>query len=126
VVAAAPVPAAAPSVQSENSVAAASRANGIMAMDRVEKKAEMIAAAVETTTSPVSGKEMRYSAKDKNAQIVTSKLQDEKITPWASVSPAAKLKILEAELAAGGDKKVIARVAREAGLTAFAESIEKP
>jgi hypothetical protein len=69
---------------------------------------------------------MRYSAKDKDVRIVTSQLQDETITPWASVTPAAKLKILEAELAAGGDKKVIARVAREAGLTAFAESIEKP
>ena len=92
-----------------------------MAMDRIEKKA----AIEEITTSPVSGKEMRYSAKDKNAQVVTSKLQDEKITPWASVSPAAKRKILEAELAAGGDKKVIARVAREAGLIEFADSIEK-
>jgi hypothetical protein len=35
------------------------------------------------------------------------------------------LKILEAELAAGADKKTVARVAREAGLTEFADSIEK-
>jgi hypothetical protein len=123
-VASAPVQAAAPSAESENVVAASGRAGGIMALDRVEKKAA-IADAVETTTSPVSGKEMRYLAKDKNVQIVTSKLQDEKITPWASVSPAAKLKILETELAAGADKKTIARIAREAGLTDFAESLEK-
>jgi len=121
--AAAPLPPpAAPSVAESINVPAASRsANGIMAMDRIEKKA----AIEEITTSPVSGKEMRYSAKDKIAQVVTSKLQDEKITPWASVSPAAKRKILEAELAAGADKKLIARVAREAGLIEFADSIEK-
>src|SRR5205823_15099487 len=130
-VASAPPPAAAPvppppaaSVAETTTVPESRAANGIMAMDRVEKKAA-ITGYEEITTSPVSGKEMRYSAKDKNAQVVTSKLQDEKITPWASVSPAAKLKILEAELAAGGDKKVIARVAREAGLIEFADSIEK-
>jgi ABC-type nitrate/sulfonate/bicarbonate transport system ATPase subunit len=104
---------------------AAQRASGIMALDRVASKSAVVVADVETTTSPVSGKEMRYSAKDKNVEVVTSKLQDERITPWASVSPAAKLKILERELAAGGDRKAIARVAREAGLTDFADSIEK-
>jgi hypothetical protein len=125
-VASAPVPAAAPTApaQSVNAVAA-QRASGITALDRVASKAAVVVADVETTTSPVSGKEMRYSAKDKNVQVVNSKLQDERVTPWASVSPAAKLKILETELAAGGDRKVIARVAREAGLTDFADSIEK-
>jgi hypothetical protein len=100
-------------------------ASGIAAFDRVASKAAVVVPDVETTTSPISGKEMRYSANDKNVQVVTSKLQDERVTPWASVSPAAKRKILEAELAAGGDRKVIARVAREAGLTDFADSIEK-
>src|SRR6266851_1212100 len=121
-VASAPVPAAAPTppAQSVNAVAE-QRASGIMAFDRVaSKSAAVVADVVETTTSPVSGKEMRYSARDKKVQVVTSKLQDERITPWASVSPAAKLKILETELAAGGDRKAIARVAREAGLTDFA------
>jgi hypothetical protein len=122
--AAAPLSAAAPPAQADNAVAESITVSGNVAMDRVEKKAAMTADA-ETTLSPVSGKEMRYSAKDKNVQIVTSKLRDERITPWASVSPAAKLKILETELAAGADKKVIARLAREAGLTVFAESIEK-
>ena len=127
--AAAPPPAfspAAPAAQAENAVAGG-RADGVAAMDevRAEKKA-LMTADVETTTSPVSGNEMRYSAKDKNVQVITTKLRDAQITPWASVSPAAKQKILELELAAGGDKKVIARVAREAGLVAFADSIEKP
>ena len=96
-------------------------------MDQVRAEKKTVATAdEETTTSPISGKEMRYSAKDKNVQeVVTSKLQDAQLTPWASVSPAAKLKILQTELAAGGDKKVIARVAREAGLFEFADSIEK-
>ncbi len=125
-VASAPVPAVAPTAPAESvNAVAAQRASGIGTFDRVASKSAVVAADVETTTSPVSGKEMRYSAKDKNVQAVTSKLQDERITPWASVSPAAKLKILETELTAGGDRKVIARVAREAGLTDFADSIEK-
>jgi hypothetical protein len=126
-VASAPVPAAEPTANAQSLNAVAERkASGVMALDRAVAKSAVTVADVETTTSPVSGKEMRYSAKDKNVRIVvTSKLQDEQITPWSSVSPEAKLKILEAELAAGGDKKVIARVAREAGLTDFANSIEK-
>jgi hypothetical protein len=118
-------PAAAPTAQSVNAMAER-KASGAVAMDRVDAKFANVVADVETTTSPVSGKEMRYSAKDKNVQVVaTSKLQDEQITPWSSVSAEAKLKILQTELAAGGDKKVIARVAREAGLTDFANLIEK-
>ena len=125
VVATSPAPAAAPTAESVNAVAER-KASGAVAVDRVNAKFANVVADVETTTSPVSGKEMRYSAKDKNVQVVTaSKLQDEQITPWPSVSRDAKLKILEAELAAGGDRKVIARIAREAGLTDFADLIEK-
>ncbi|MDQ6799974.1 MAG: hypothetical protein M3041_03970 [Acidobacteriota bacterium] len=137
-VASAPPPAAAPpppppaaSAPAANAVAESITVSRVshgvagVAMERVEKKAATTAD-VETTTSPISGKEMRYFAKDKNVQVVvTSKLHDEQITPWASVSPAAKQKILEVELAAGGDRKAIARVAREAGLTEFADSIEQ-
>ena len=108
------------------------RAANAVALDRAEEKSAaktgIVMPEVETTTSPVSGNEMRYFAKDKNVEVITSKkLQDEQkqITPWASVSPAAKQKILEAELAAGADKKVVARIAREAGLTDFANSIER-
>jgi hypothetical protein len=125
--AAAPLPQAAPTAQAANAVAESITVSRSAAMDQVpaEKKAA-VTADEETTTSPISGKEMRYSAKDKNVQeVVTSKLQDAQLTPWASVSPAAKRKILEAELAAGGDRKLIARVAREAGLIEFADSIEK-
>jgi hypothetical protein len=125
--AAAPLPQAAPTAQAANAVAESITVSRSAAMDQVraEKKAA-VSADEETTTSPISGKEMRYSAKDNNVQeVVTSKLQDAQLTPWASVSPAAKRKILEAELAAGGDRKLIARVAREAGLIEFADSIEK-
>src|SRR5256885_3352633 len=68
-VASAPPPAASPvppppaaSVAETTTVPESRAANGIMAMDRVEKKAA-ITGYEEITTSPVSGKEMRYSAK---------------------------------------------------------------
>ena len=118
--------AAAPAAPAVAETITVSKAAPNVAMDQVRAEKKMAARAdEETTTSPVSGKEMRYTAKDKNVEIVTSKLSDEKLTPWSSVSPDAKQKILEAELAAGGDRKVIARIAREAGLIKFADSIEK-
>jgi len=74
----------------------------------------------------VSGKEMHYSTRKDSAEVLKKKLEDAKVTPWAEVPPAAKLKILKSELAAGADKAAVAKVAREAGLNAFADSIEKP
>ncbi|HYS54021.1 MAG TPA: hypothetical protein VER58_09705 [Thermoanaerobaculia bacterium] len=103
--------------ESRNAVAA-------VAMDRVEQKSALVEDNEVITTSPVSGKEMRYSANKNSTVVLNKKLQDAKLTPWAKVPPAAKLKILQSELAAGADKAAVARVAREAGLNAFADSIK--
>ena len=118
--AAAPQPAPPPpaAAESRNVVATA-------AMDRAEQKSALVADVEVTTISPVSGKEMHYSSSKKNVEALREKVQNEKVTPWSEVSREAKLKILQSELAAGADKAVVARVAREAGLNAFADSIEK-
>jgi len=85
------------------------------------------------TTSPVSGKQMTYATRDSRVTVIDeeatrNRLADKtnvKLTPWAELPRETKLKILETELARGGDRKVIARVAREAGLNEFADSIER-
>ena len=87
------------------------------------------------TTSPVSGKLMTYATRDNRVEVIDeeatrNRVAEEikikpKLTPWAELPRETKLKILETELARGGDRKVIARVAREAGLTEFADSIER-
>lgn len=85
------------------------------------------------TTSPVSGKQMTYATRDDRVTALdeettrnrVAEKTNLKLTPWAELPRETKLKILEAELARGGDRKVIARVAREAGLNEFADSIEK-
>ena len=70
-------------------------------------------AAVEqqTTTSPISGKRYGFA--------------DVRLTPWKEVPREVKIRILKDELASGADPKEVARVAREAGLDDFADSIEK-
>jgi hypothetical protein len=92
------------------------------------------------TTSPVSGKNMLHVLGKTSGEIVGARQiaptvwevdrdsaleRDFKMTPWKEMSPEAKQKILEAELARGADPKEIARRAREAGLIEFADSIEK-
>ena len=94
-------------------------------MDRAEQKSALVADVEVTTISPVSGKEIHNSSGKKNVGTLREKVQNEKVTPWSEVSPESKLKILQSELAAGADKAVVARVAREAGLNVFADSIEK-
>jgi hypothetical protein len=124
--------------------AAPNKAASGLVLDRVDQQksaaAKKEALDGELTTSPVSGKEMFYSSRDKKLEVLAvspkfanatrkvdyDEAKDRKLVPWAKVSRETKLKILEAELAAGGDKKTIARVAREAGLKEFADSIEKP
>jgi len=119
------LPAPPPPAVAENRDAVATAA-----MDRVEEKVaakSAVAADLDVvTTSPVSGKEMHYSTRKDSAEVLKKKLEDAKVTPWAEVPPAAKLKILQSELAAGADKAAVAKFAREAGLNAFADSIEKP
>jgi hypothetical protein len=118
--AAVPTPAvAAPVAQNANTVAAARASGAAVAFDRVEPESQV-------TTSPVSGKEVRYSATANKVEVVEPKARNEKTTEWKDLPRDVKLKILQTELANGGDKKKIAKLAREAGLNEFADSIEKP
>ena len=103
----------------------------------------------EITTSPISGKQflcVSGVAEVKNAKRITDdvfeiveekktfrtrrdeKLQDLTIkpVPWKSASARTQYAILKAELARGGDRHAIARAAREVGLNALADEIEKP
>ncbi len=110
-----------PAAQAEGRAVAAKT----LALDRADT--------VVMTTSPVSGKQMTYATRENRVAVVDEEATrnsvaekiNVKLTPWAELPRETKLKILEAELARGGDRKVIARVAREAGLNEFADSIEK-
>ena len=48
-----------------------------------------------------------------------------KLTSWRDTSRETKIRILKEELARGAEPGEVARVAREAGLNEFADSIEK-
>jgi hypothetical protein len=67
--------------------------------------------AAEEAKSPISGNVMGVAG----APVV----------PWKDASRETKIKILKEELARGADPKEVARVAREAGLNEFADSLEK-
>ncbi|HEX9494045.1 MAG TPA: hypothetical protein VGA33_12330 [Thermoanaerobaculia bacterium] len=119
---AAPAPPPPPPVAQAEGRAVAAKS---LALDRADT--------VVMTISPVSGKQMTYATRENRVAVVDEEATrnsvaekiNVKLTPWAELPRETKLKILEAELAGGGDRKVIARVAREAGLNEFADSIEK-
>jgi hypothetical protein len=96
------------------------------AMDKVVQTAAAPAAAnavkEEVTTSPVSGKVM---AREGTRVFDTASAKNVKLTAWKDTSRETKIEILKAELARGAEPGEVARVAREAGLDEFAESIEK-
>jgi len=87
--------------------AAAAMPNVTVAADR----AMMKSIAVEAAKSPISGNVMGVAG----APVVA----------WKNASRETKIKILKEELARGADPKEVARVAREAGLDQFADSLEK-
>jgi hypothetical protein len=76
----------------------------------------------EVTTSPISGKVM---AREGKRVLNAASLQNVKLTAWKDTSRETKIEILKAELARGAEPGEVARVAREAGLDEFADSIEK-
>ena len=81
-----------------------------VAADRAATKS-MEEAKSEMTRSPISGNVMGVAGGT--------------VVPWKDASRETKIKILKEELAHGADPKEVARVAREAGLSEFADSIEK-
>jgi len=95
-------------------------------MDKVAVTAAAPAAAnavkEEVTTSPISGKVM---AREGTRVLDATSLKDVKLTAWKDTSRETKIQILKAELARGAEPGEVARVAREAGLDEFADSIEK-
>lgn len=96
------------------------------AMDKAVRTAAAPAAAnavkEEVTTSPISGKVM---AREGTRVLDATSLKDVKLTEWKNASRETKIEILKAELARGAEPGEVARVAREAGLNEFADSIEK-
>ena len=76
----------------------------------------------EVTTSPISGKVM---AREGARVLDAASLSNVKLTAWKDTSSETKIQILKAELARGAEPGEVARVAREAGLNDFADSIEK-
>ena len=105
----------APSPPPPAAVAAPSAAAMPAVADAVDRSAmktmEEQVVRTEATRSPISGNVMGSAG----APVV----------PWKDASRETKIKILKDELARGADPKEVARVAREAGLDAFADSIEK-
>jgi type IV secretory pathway VirB10-like protein len=87
--------------------AAEAMPNVAVAADRAMTKS----IAAEEAKSPISGNVMGAAG----APVV----------PWKNASRETKIKILKEELARGADPKEVARVAREAGLDEFADSLEK-
>jgi hypothetical protein len=98
----------------------------VVAMDKVAQTAAAPAAANavkgEVTTSPVSGKVM---AREGTRVFDAASAKNVKLTAWKDTSRETKIEILKAELARGAEPGEVARVAREAGLDEFADSIEK-
>ena len=80
------------------------------------------AAKEEATISPISGKVMT----SEGMQVLDSASAPKaKLTSWRDTSRETKIRILKEELARGAEPGEVARVAREAGLNEFADSIEK-
>src|SRR5712691_1169058 len=111
--------------------AATAALSGVEMRDQMNKSVAQVEN--EVTTSPISGKIMMRSATpidrarrlDKTDVYELDSIAGSKVVPWKDASPRTKAAILQAELAAGGDPKAIARAAREAGLEELANSIEK-
>jgi len=78
----------------------------------------------EVTTSPISGKVMARAG-TRVLDAASLQNQNVKLTAWKDTSRETKIEILKAELARGAEPGEVARVAREAGLDEFADSIEK-
>jgi hypothetical protein len=97
------------------------------AMDKVVQTAAAPAAAnavkEEVTTSPISGKVM--AREGTRVLLDAAAPKNVKLTAWKDTSRETKIEILKAELARGAEPGEVARVAREAGLDEFADSIEK-
>jgi hypothetical protein len=130
-VAAAPPPSPAgeaPSFAKE--VAAADEAQNVAAQKSVAAPAAAAAPVVqnepksEATRSPISGKLMvvRGAAV---MDAVSVPAREETLKKWKDTSAETKIQILKEELARGAEPGEVARVAREAGLNEFADSIEK-
>jgi len=80
------------------------------------------AAKEESTISPISGKVMT----SEGMRVLDSAAAPKaKLTSWRDTSRETKIRILKEELARGAEPGEVARVAREAGLDEFADSIEK-
>jgi len=78
----------------------------------------------EATRSPISGKLMVVrGAAVMDASTVPAR--EEMLKKWKDTSAETKIQILKEELARGAEPGEVARVAREAGLNEFADSIEK-
>ena len=78
----------------------------------------------EATRSPVSGKVMVVRGTEV-LDAASLPAREETLKKWKDISREAKIQILKAELARGAEPGEVARVAREAGLDEFADSIEK-
>jgi len=108
-------------------VAAADEArNAAASKSAVAAGAPAAASKTEATRSPISGKVMVVSGGvlDAVAQA-QAPAREEALKKWKDVSAEAKIQILKEELARGAEPGEVARVAREAGLNEFADSIEK-
>ena len=102
-----PPPSEAPAAPASVAAPAAEAITVNAAADRAMTKSIV----TQSAQSPISGNVMG----DAGAPVV----------PWKDASRETKIKILKEELARGADPKEVARVAREAGLDAFADSVEK-
>jgi hypothetical protein len=80
------------------------------------------AAKEESTISPISGKVM---SSEGMRVLDSASVAKARLTSWRDTSPETKIRILKEELARGAEPGEVARVAREAGLNEFADSIEK-
>ena len=76
------------------------------------------------TRSPVSGK-LLVASPTAVMDAAKEPAREENVKKWKDVSPETKIQILKEELARGADPEEVARVAREAGLNEFADSIDK-
>lgn len=104
-----PAPAAADAMSKVAATAAAPAATGNAVKEEI-------------TISPISGKAM---AREGTRVQDAASMQNAKLTSWKDTSRETKIEILKAELARGAEPGEVARVAREAGLNEFADSIEK-
>ena len=80
------------------------------------------AAKEESTISPISREVMTSEG---TRVLDSASVAKAKLTSWRDTSRETKIRILKEELARGAEPGEVARVAREAGLDEFADSIEK-